>query len=239
MKQGIKIATFLLLSLVLASPVSALRSAVYFEGGADNFVFYPGSEWSDSDIFGSLKDAMPGDTLTEELKVRNTAPEYDYVKLYIRADAHGESNPLSEEVAETETIASMQDFLSQLSMKVWNRNELIFDASPDQLDGLSENVFLGTFLDGASTTIKIELTIPLSLGSEYMHRTGEIDWVFTAEAYKDGEIVEPDTPDNPTPTPNNSRTLDDIMQNAWIFALSLIGLIIAIIIIRRNLKKSA
>ena len=87
MKQGIKIATILLLSLVLATPVSALRSAVYFEGGADNFVFYPGSEWSDSDIFGSLKDAMPGDTLTEEFKVRNTAPEYDYVKLYIRADA--------------------------------------------------------------------------------------------------------------------------------------------------------
>ena len=206
MKQLYLVAV-LLLSLIFAPHVNALRSAVYFEGGAENFVFYPGSEWSDTDIFGSLKSAMPGDTITQEIKVRNTAPEYDSVKLYIRAKAHGGDNLLSDEVAATETIVSMQDFLSQLSMKVWNRDELIFDASPDQLDGLSENVFLGTFLDGASTTLKIELNVPISLSSEYMHRTGEIDWIFTAEGYKDGEVV-PDEPDNPTPTPDNSRTLD-------------------------------
>ena len=244
MKRAILTSIFLS-SLILAVPASALRSAVYFEGGADNFVFYPGSEWSDADIFGSLKNAMPGDTITQEIKVRNTAPEYDSVKIYLRAEPHGSSNPLSDSVAEMETIASMQDFLAQLSMRVWNADDLIYNASPDQLDGLANNVFLGTFLNGASTTLRIELTVPITLGSEYMHRTGEIDWVFTAECFKDGEVVpSPDEPDEPggnepAPTPNNSKTLDNIMHYGWIFILSLTGLVIAITAIRRIVKNEA
>lgn len=232
--RRIIIVAVLLLSLTIVAPASALRSAVYFEGGAENFVFYPGSEWSDTDIFGSLKNAMPGDTITQQIKIRNTASEYDSVKIYIRAKAHGGDNPLSDEVAATETVASIQDFLAQLHMKVWNNDELIFDASPNELGGLSENVFLGTFLNGASTTLKIELAVPSSLGSEYMHRAGEVDWIFTAEGYKD-EVA----PDEPTPTPDNSRTLDNIIHYSFTFGLSAIGLIISVIIIRRLLKKEA
>ena len=81
---------------------------------------------------------MPGDKLTETVKVRNTAPEYDYVKIYLRAEAHDESaNPLSVPVAETETVATMSDFLAQLTMRVYNGGELVYNATPDQTDGLS------------------------------------------------------------------------------------------------------
>ena len=132
---------------------------------------------------------MPGDKLTETIKVRNTAPEYDYVKIYLRAEVHDESsNPLSDEVSDKETVATMSDFLAQLSMRVYNGGNLIYNASPDQLDGLKNNVLLGEFVNGASTSLKVELAVPKTLGNEYMHRAGEVDWIFTAEGYNAGEV---------------------------------------------------
>ena len=240
--------------------VGALNSAVYFEGGADNFVFYPGSEWSESDLFDGFKNAMPGDKLTETIKVRNTAPEYDYVKIYLRAEVHDESsNPLSDEVSDKETVATMSDFLAQLSMRVYNGGNLIYNASPDQLDGLKNNVLLGEFVNGASTSLKVELAVPKTLGNEYMHRAGEVDWIFTAEGYKDDKPCNCPNCCNcqqcnnnnsnnsnnssnggrkPKPLPNNAYTLDDINGVVVLCAIFVIGLVIACILIRKYLKKN-
>ena len=241
----------LLFSLVFifAPNASALNSAVYFEGGADNFVTYPSE-----DLFDGFKSAMPGDKLTETVKIRNTAPEYDYVNIYLRAEAHDETaNPLSESVAESETVATMSDFLAQLSMKVYEGENLIYEASPDQLDGLASNVLLGQFTNGAGTTLMVELDVPKTLGNEYAHRSGEVDWIFTAEGYIDGEPVNPDPGDNPTPgdntqpeplpdgtgqKPDSPFTFDSIVKDSLIFAISLIGLIIATVIIRRQIKQN-
>lgn len=255
-------ASILLFSLsfiTAAAPnVSALSSAVYFEGGADNFVFYPGSEWNDTDLFDSFKNVMPGDKVTETIKVRNTAPEYDYVKIYLRAETHDESNnPPLKEVSDKETIATMSDFLSQLSMRVYNGGNLIYNSSPDQLDGLRNNVLLGEFVNGASTTLKVELIVPKTLGNEYMHRTGEVDWVFTAEGYKDDKpcncpnccnCQQCNSSNNnsnngsngggrkPKPLPNNAYTLDDISGVMALCAVFIVGLIIACALIRKFLK---
>ena len=238
-------ATILLFSLALifAPDVSALNSAVYFEGGADNFVFYPGTAWNEADLFDGFKNVMPGDTLTETVKVRNTATEYDYVKIYLRANPHNNTNPMSEKVSEKETVASMEDFLAQLSMRVQNDNDVIFNASSDKLDGLKNNVLLGEFANGDKTTLTIELNVPKTLENKYMHRSGEVDWIFTAEGYKDGEIVPADdTPNNnnsgsntntngaagkPKPLPNSVYTLDNIINFVVLLAVSMIGLLIA------------
>ena len=238
--------------------VGALNSAVYFECGADNFVFYPGSEWNDTDLFDGFKNVMPGDKITETIKVRNTAPEYDYVKIYLRAETHDESNnPPLKEVSDKETIATMSDFLSQLSMRVYNGGNLIYNSSPDRLDGLRNNVLLGEFVNGASTTLKVELIVPKTLGNEYMHRTGEVDWVFTAEGYKDDKpcncpncchCQQCNSSNNnsnngsngggrkPKPLPNNAYTLDDISGVIALCAVFVVGLVIACVLIRKFLK---
>lgn len=182
-----KISHILLLALsatwLLATPVSAASSTISFEGGAEDFVFYPGSTaWSDTDLFAGLKNAMPGDVINDIVEVRNVASEYDYVKIYLRADPHDEeANPLSPEVAEVETVASMSDFLAQLSLKIYNGDQLIYESSPDQSATLTNNFLLGDFTRGESTTVRIELSVPHSLSNDYMHRAGEVDWVFTAE----------------------------------------------------------
>ena len=244
MKKLANIMTVLLLSLILTTPASALNSSVYFLGQADSFVFHPGTSWSETDLFDGFKNAMPGDTLTETVSVRNSANDCDYVKIYLKADSL--NNP------------TMSDFLAQLQMKVTQSGSVIYESSPNQTDGLTDYTLLGQFNPGDSADLAIELKVPLSLDNEYMHRSGEVVWTFLAECYEDDEIVNPpepdnpdepdtpvvpdepsapDTPDTPTPVkpdkPNTPRTIDLIIRYAVIFAISLLGLIAAINTIRR------
>lgn len=88
----------------------------------------------------------------------------------------------------------MHDFLRQLSLKVYNGGNLIYSATPDQLDGLSQNQLLGEFVNGASTKLTVQLDVPVTLGNKYMHHVGEVDWIFTAEGYIDDKPVCPDCP---------------------------------------------
>ena len=234
MRRITKIIAVLLLSLILAAPASALRSSVYFLGLADGFIFHPGSDWSETDLFDGFKNVMPGDRLTETIDVRNATGDCDTVKIYFKAEIP--------QIAEGETPGSMAKFLSQLGMQITQDETVLFDASPADIDLLAEYVQLGEFAAGESATLNIVLNVPLTLGSEYMHRTGVVDWVFMAECYVDGEIVEPDNPDEPqpipNPTPNGPRTLDLIEQYYGLLIISAIGLIISVITIRRLLHKA-
>ena len=179
----------LLMVMSLASTAFAASPSITFNGFSKGFDFQPGSEYTQTDLFGSFKNVMPGDTVTETITFTNSAADCDFVNLYMRAEAHDETaNPLSPKVAEKETVATMTEFLSKLSMKVWNGTELIYDASPDELDGLKTNKFLGTFRTGETATLKVELSVPIELGNEYANRVGEVDWIFHVEAYNESQL---------------------------------------------------
>ena len=185
MKKTLKTISALALVLVLLLGMSATafaESKVTYEGGAEKFVFLPGSEYSETDLFENFKGVMPGDVITQEITVQNNYTKAEKVKIYLRAVVHDEQgNPLSEEVARTEDLVSMQDFLSQLTMTVKQGDKVLFSASPDELDGLKENVLLGAFPGKSYTKLVVELSVPIELGNEYANRVGEVDWVFTAE----------------------------------------------------------
>ena len=185
MKKTLKTISALALALVLLLSMGATafaESKVTYEGGAEKFVFLPGSEYSETDLFENFKGVMPGDVITQEITVQNNYTKAEKVKIYLRAVVHDEQgNPLSEEVARTEDLVSMQDFLSQLSMTVKQGDKVLFSASPDELDGLKENVLLGTFPGRSKTILTVELSVPFELGNEYANRVGEVDWIFTAE----------------------------------------------------------
>ena len=178
----------LLLTVSLATSAFA-SSSITFKGFSAGFDFQPGSEYTETDLFDGFKNVMPGDTVTDTITFTNEATDCDYVNLYMRAETHDEAgNPLSEKVAEKETVATMTEFLSKLSMKVWNGTELIYDASPDQLDGLQNNTLLGTFRTGDTTTLKVELTVPIELDNRFANRVGEVDWIFHVEAYNESQL---------------------------------------------------
>ena len=194
MKKSFKAITSLVLMLLVVMSMSATAFAaspsITFEGFSKGFDFQPGSEYTQTDLFGSFKNVMPGDTVTETITFTNSATDCDFVNLYMRAEAHDETaNPLSSKVAEKETVVTMTEFLSKLSMKVWNGTELIYDASPDELDGLKTNKFLGTFRTGETATLKVELTVPIELDNKFANRVGEVDWIFHVEAYNESQLT--------------------------------------------------
>ena len=202
MKKSRKAIFSLVVTLIMimsfASTVFAASPSITFNGISRGFDFEPGSEYTETDLFDNFKNLMPGDTVTETITFTNKATDYDIVRLYMRAEAHDETaNPLTySETFENadgkdqtdipgqrdETVATMTDFLSQLSMKVYNGTELIYEASPDELDGLKSSKLLGTFRNGETATLKVELSVPMDLDNKYANRVGEVDWVFHVEA---------------------------------------------------------
>lgn len=196
MKISFSLLTAVILVLSLGAAALAEGASVSYEGGAEQFVFLPGSDYTDTDLFDGFKGVMPGDTVTQKITVTNRLSGSDTVKLYLRAQAHGAlaGNPLSESVAAQESVVSMTDFLSQLSMTVKQGDRVIYQASPDELDGLAQNVLLGNFASGESVELTVELKVPAELDNKYAERIGEVDWVFVAEQIPAATTAKPDQP---------------------------------------------
>lgn len=225
MKKLITLLVAAVLVFSMSATAFAADASVTYEGGAEKFVFLPGSEWTDTDLFGNFKGVMPGDVVTQDIDIRNQYKGIDRVRIYLRAELHDENgNPLSESVAEHEDVVSMYDFLSQLSMTVKQGDKVIYEATADQLDGLKENVSLGVYKYGYKSTITVELKVPADLGNEYANRAGEIDWVFTAE-----EIPAPDGPD----TGDNSQTI------LWLGALCAAAAVIVTVVVTGRKKRES
>lgn len=188
-KAVFSLVLMLLIVMSLSSTAFAAAPSITFKGFTSGFDFQPGSEYTETDLFNSFKNVMPGDTVTEAITFTNSASDCDFVNLYMRAEAHDETaNPLSPKVADKETIAAMTEFLSKLSMKVWNGTELIYDAAPNELGGLGSNKFLGTFRSGETATLKVELSVPIDLDNKFADRIGEVDWIFHVEAYNESQL---------------------------------------------------
>lgn len=199
MKKRIKtgLSCLLILLLVLCSLQTAFAGTIEFTGktAAKSIVFAPGSTFTDSDLFDGFKNVMPGDQKTETISFHNTASDCAFVKLYMKAKPHDEKeNPLSEEVAahRNTTVAMAEDFLAQLTIKVWNGTKeagsLIYD-SKGNVNELDEGVLLGEFRSGEQGTITVEVTVPKELGNAYADRIGEIDWIFTTEAFDESQLT--------------------------------------------------
>ena len=215
MKKSMKklLSLVMALAAIAALAVPALAAdAVVSRKGNDIVIETTGSGYTDTDLFDNFKNVMPGDERTEAITIKNNVTGYDYVKLYIRAVPHDEQgNPLTysetyenedgkdqanAEGERDETVATMADFLSKLSMDVYLVNadgtkETIFSASPDKSAQLTDNVLLGTFAKGQSAKLEAVLTVPAELGNEYANRVGEVDWLFTVEGFNNEKPLIP------------------------------------------------
>lgn len=196
MKNGIRrISTLLMaLALVLSLSVPAFASSVTFEGKSQGFALDGHNQLTTTDLFGNFKNLMPGDSVSETITIRNVARDCDYIKLYIRAVPHsdGSNAPVSDRVNDLElNVASMENFLSQLYMEVYQGSNRIYHGSPDELDGFRDNVYLGRYKKNQGTTLTVTLNVPADLDNEYAFRAGEVDWVFTVECYDEsGKLIQ-------------------------------------------------
>ncbi len=213
MKNGMKkLLSLVMIAAALTVPALAADAVVRREGTSGLVIETVGSGYTDTDLFGSFKNVMPGDELTEDITVKNSVNGFDYVKLYIRAVPHDEQGNLltydeafensdgkdkqNIEGMRDETVATMADFLAQLSMDVYLVNadetkETIFSASPDQSAQLTDSVLLGTFAKGESAKLQAVLHVPAGLDNKYANRVGEVDWLFTVEGFNNEKPLIP------------------------------------------------
>ena len=239
MKKTFKTIASLVMMLVLllgiGAPAYALDGNVTYEGGAEKFVFAPGSGYTDTDLFDGFKGVMPGDELVQIIEVKNGFFGTGSVNIYLRAVAHDEvDNPLTysesfEDLAgkdqagipgqRDETVATMSDFLSQLSMQVYKQDgTCIFSGSPNELDGLKNNVLLANVPRGKSITLTVVLGVPTTMGNDFANRVGEVDWVFTAE--------ELDPQGNPKTGDTSNLTLWIVVMVVCLAAIAVVAFLI-------------
>ena len=203
--------SLVLAALILGSgfSVMAVDSTVTYSGNAGNFIFKPGSNYSPTDLFVDFKGVMPGDSLTEQITVRNNANNKVYVKIYMRALGANEGS---------------EDFLSQLTLTVTQlgRPNKLFEAPADETAQLSDWVLLGTFQSGANVTLDATLNVPITMGNEFQNAVGELVWEFRVEEY---------------PVPKGPSTGDDAPLGLYAALLGGGMLILALLMATRKHRK--
>jgi len=187
MKRFLSLLITLLVVCISCISVYAAQGNVTYDGNSQNFIFEPGSKYSPTDLFPNFKDVMPGDSITQEITVKNEASNKVKVKIYMRSlGAHTESN----------------DFLSQLKLKVAksasDEMAYMFDAAANESAQLTDWVELGTLYSGGEVGLDVVLEVPKELDNTYKQKVGYLDWEFKVEEFpiEESDPKPPQTGDN-------------------------------------------
>ena len=210
MKRILTILCVFALLLSMASTVSAAGSVTYV-GGAEKFIFAPGSEHSPTDLFSDLKNVMPGDSITQQVLIKNDTSNKVKIKVYMRSLGAQEGT---------------DEFLSQLKLTVTqNGDDILFAAPADETAQLTDWVYLGTVYSGGEINLDVTLEVPITMGDEFQNQIGYLDWEFKVEQLP----IEPTDPDLPETGDNNQLGL-----YIGLLACSVMAVFIILIVAKRK-----
>lgn len=170
MKRLMRFCTLLMAALLVYSlgiPAYAAGSVTY-DGKANEFIFKPGTEDSPTSLFENFQNVMPGDTLTEQILIKNIKSNKMKIRVYLRSQGAQEDT---------------DDFLSEMKLTVQQKGKKspLFEAPADETADLTKWTSLGTISPGGKITLDVTLEVPVTMGNAYQNRIGYIDWEFKIE----------------------------------------------------------
>ena len=215
MKTFKKLLSFLFVAIMMLSlcvPAFAADGNVSYVGGAEKFIFAPGSKNSPSDLFDNFKGVMPGDSLSQQILVKNDARNNVKIRLYMRSLG-----------AQLDT----DEFLSQMTLSVKrNGTTNLFDAPADETAQLTDWVYLGTIYSGGKITLDVTLDVPISMGNDFQDAIGYLDWEFKVEEL-------PVSPDDPKPP----KTGDESQLILWVSLMTASAAAVAIMLFGKKRQR--
>lgn len=216
MKNMRKICTFLLaMLLVLNMGITAQAAgSVTYNGDSNKFFFAPGTTHSPTSLFENFLGVMPGDTLSEQIQIRNATSNGVKIKVYMRSLGAQEGT---------------DEFLKQMNLTVKQVGDSVLYAAPANTAAPEEDWFyLGTVYSGGVITLDVTLEVPITMGNEFQNQIGYLDWEFKVEEL-------PIDPSDPTP-PKTGDT-SNIQLYAVLLPVSLLALLLILLIGRKKRRK--
>ena len=186
---------------------AAAQGKVTYVANANEFIFEPGSEYSETDLFTNFKNVMPGDTLEDTIEVQNTKSAKHKIRIYVRAIGPTEGVEdgtlvgVDDDGNEYDVITVNQALLDELKITAVAKDERVFIDEQEVSDIVFEDgtwFYIGTLYNNKSTELKLTLHVPLELDNDFQDVAGYVDWQFMVEEIplpKDDPYI-PDTGDH-------------------------------------------
>ena len=144
------------------------------------------------DLFRDLKNLMPGDAVSQAIKVKVSGTGSGSVNMYLKVESEGDGISADEKLDYAELLDA-----EGVTLTVKQGETVLAEGS------LAEGVKLGKLKSSDTLDLSVTLNIPLTAGNGLQGLQGAVAWVFTAEYIPGGgggtEIPETNPPLGPLP----------------------------------------